>query len=67
VCPKRDICTNNNNNNNNNHNNSNKMKRKNSIVKLADEIELEDISEEIISLNEEDEMISKKIKKDKKK
>jgi hypothetical protein len=54
-----------NSNNNNNHNN-NKMKRKNSIVKLAGEIELEDISEEIISLNEEDEMISKKIKKDKK-
>jgi hypothetical protein len=36
-------------------------------VKLAGEIELEDISEEIISLNEEDEMISKKIKKNNKK
>jgi hypothetical protein len=54
-------------NNNNNIHNNNKMKRKNSIMKLAGEIELEDISSEIISLNEEDEMISKKIKKDKKK
>jgi hypothetical protein len=57
---------NNNNNNNNSNHNNNKMKRKNSIVKLVREIKLEDISKEIISLNEEDEIISKKIKKDKK-